>query len=63
MGEKIDEALFRLWIEAEHHTKLAQSRDDTFESGFAQGFAEAVRIVEEIRGGHPYPRESSTPAP
>ena len=50
MGEKIEEAYVRLRTEAEHHTKLAQTRDDAYENGFAQGFAEALRIVAEIRG-------------
>jgi len=50
VGEKIEEAYVRLRTEAEHHTRLAQARDDAFENGFAQGFAEALRIVAEIRG-------------
>jgi PPOX class probable F420-dependent enzyme len=50
MGDKIEEAFVRLRNEAAHHTKLAQARDDVYESGFAQGFAEALRIVAEIRG-------------
>lgn len=50
MGDKIEEAFIRLRAEAEHHTHLAQTRDDAFENGFAQGFAEALRIVAEIRG-------------
>ena len=52
MGEKIEEAYIRLQVEAEHHTKLAQARDDAFENGFAQGFSEATRIVGEIRSRH-----------
>jgi len=50
MGDKLEEAFVRLRSEAEHHTKLAQTRDDAYENGFAQGFAEALRIVAEIRG-------------
>ena len=50
VGDKIEQVYGRLRTEAEHHTRLAQARDDAFENGFAQGFAEALRIVAEIRG-------------
>lgn len=50
MGDKLGQAFERLRKEAEHHTRLAQARDDAYENGFAQGFTEALRIVAEIRG-------------
>jgi flagellar biosynthesis/type III secretory pathway protein FliH len=53
VGEKIEEAYIRLRVEAEHHTKLAQARDDAFENGFAQGFSEATRIVTSPPEGDP----------
>lgn len=61
MGEKIEEAYVQLQVEAEHHTRLAQARDDAFENGFAQGFSEATRIVGEIRSRHLMPEATSPP--
>ena len=52
VGEEIEEAYSRPQVEAQHHTKLAQARDDAFENSFAQGFSEATRIVGEIRSRH-----------
>jgi len=52
MGKKLDEAYFRLSNEVRHHIKLAAVKNDLYESGFAQGFAEALRIVESIRRKH-----------
>ena len=49
MGKKLDLALERLNNEARHHTKLALTKQTDFENGFAQGFTEAVRILEGIR--------------
>ena len=50
MGKKLDEAYSRIWIkEAQHHTRLSLTRDDLYETGFANGFAEALRIIAEIR--------------
>ena len=49
MGKKIDEAPSRIWIEAQHHSRLSLARDDLYETGFANGFAEALRIIAEIR--------------
>ena len=50
MGKKLDEAYSRIWIkEAQHHTRLSLTRDDLYETGFANGFTEALRIIAEIR--------------
>ena len=49
MGKKLDEAHSRIWIEAQHHIRLSLTRDDLYETGFANGFAEALRIIAEIR--------------
>jgi hypothetical protein len=49
MGKKLDEAYYRLSNEVRHHTKLAMVKQEDFENGFAQGFAEALRIVQSIR--------------
>jgi len=49
MGKKLDEAHSRLWTEAQHHTRLSLTRDDPYETGFANGFVEAMRIIAEIR--------------
>ena len=49
MGKKLDEAYSRIWIETQHHTRLSLTRDDLYETGFANGFAEALRIIAEIR--------------
>jgi len=49
MGKKLEEAYEKLSNETRHHTKLAMARQNEFDSGFAQGFAEALRIVQAIR--------------
>ena len=49
MGKKLDEAHSRLWTEAQHHVRLSLTRDDLYETGFANGFTEALRIVAEIQ--------------
>ena len=49
MGKKLDEAHNRLWVETQHHTRLSITRGDAYETGIANGFAEALRIVAEIR--------------
>jgi hypothetical protein len=49
MGKKLDEAYYRLLAEANHHTRLAQAKDEDYENGFALGFVEALRIVASIR--------------
>jgi hypothetical protein len=49
MSKKIDEAFYKLQSEAQHHIKLSQAREDDFENGFAQGMAEALRIIAAIR--------------
>jgi len=49
MGKKLEEVYFRLSNETRHHTKLALAKQEDFENGFAQGFAEALRIVTSIR--------------
>jgi len=49
MGKKLNEAFVRIQNETRHHTKLSQTRGDAYETGFANGFAEALRIVAEIR--------------
>jgi hypothetical protein len=49
MGKKLDEAHSRIWIEAQHHLHLALTRDDPYGTGFANGFAEALRIIADIR--------------
>ncbi|MEI6855369.1 MAG: hypothetical protein WCK12_04700 [Acidimicrobiaceae bacterium] len=49
MSKKIDEAFYKLQSEAQHHIKLSQARKDEYENGFAQGMAEALRIVATIR--------------
>jgi hypothetical protein len=49
MGKKLDEAYYRLLAEANHHTRLAQAKDEEYENGFASGFVEALRIVVGIR--------------
>ena len=49
MSKKIDEAFYKLQSEAQHHIKLSQAREDEYENGFAQGMAEALRIVATIR--------------
>jgi hypothetical protein len=49
MGKKLDEAHSRVWIEAQHHTRLSLTRDDPYGTGFANGFAEALRIIADIR--------------
>jgi len=50
MGKKIDQAYERLFNETNHYTKLAQTRDNAWDAGFASGFAEALRIIQSIRG-------------
>jgi UTP-glucose-1-phosphate uridylyltransferase len=49
MGKKIDDAFSKLLSESRHHTKLSQVRGDPFECGFANGFVEAMRIVDQVR--------------
>lgn len=49
MGKKLDEAHRRICIETRHHIRLSLTRGDQYEIGFANGFAEALRIVTEIR--------------
>jgi|APCry1669189768_1035252.scaffolds.fasta_scaffold26905_1 hypothetical protein len=49
MSKKIDEAFYKLQSEAQHHIKLSTARQDEYENGFAQGMAEALRIVATIR--------------
>lgn len=49
MGKKLEEAYYRLTNETRHHTKLAMARPTDYDTGFAQGFAEALRIVQTIR--------------
>ena len=51
MGQKLDEAYYRLQDEARHHTRLALAKQTDYENGFAQGFTEALRIVMAIRDG------------
>jgi hypothetical protein len=52
MGNKIDEAFYQLQNELKHYTKLSTSRpSNLFDAGFANGFAEAIRIVQKIRDG------------
>lgn len=51
MGQKLDEAYYRLQNEARHHTKLALAKQTDYENGFATGFTEALRIVMSIRDG------------
>lgn len=50
MGKKLDEAYSLIRAQAEHHLKLSQKRDTEYDSGFAQGFYEALLIVSKIRG-------------
>jgi len=49
MGKKIDKAFELISAEARHHIKLAMIKQNDYENGFAQGFAEALRIVHNIR--------------
>lgn len=49
MGKKLDEAYYPLLAEANHHTRLAQAKDEDYENGFALGFVEALRIVASLR--------------
>ena len=49
MGKKLEEAYEKLSNEVRHHTKLAMARGEQYDNGFAQGFAEALRIVQAIR--------------
>ena len=51
MGKKIDEAYYRLTTEANHHIRLSQTRNSEYDNGFAQGFVEALRIVQSARDG------------
>jgi RNAse (barnase) inhibitor barstar len=49
MGKKLDKVFYLLSNEVRHHVKLALVRQSDYENGFAQGFSEALRIVQEIR--------------
>jgi hypothetical protein len=49
MGKKIDKAFELISIETRHHIKLAMAKQTDYENGFAQGFAEALRILQNIR--------------
>jgi len=49
MGKKLDKAFYQLSNETRHHINLAMAKQTDFENGFAQGFAEALRIVANIR--------------
>jgi len=49
MGKKLDKAFYQLSNETRHHINLAMAKQTDFENGFAQGFAEALRIVAKIR--------------
>ena len=49
MGKKLEEAYEKLSNEVRHHTKLALVKQEDYENGFAQGFSEALRIVQAIR--------------
>lgn len=51
MGHKIETAIEQVRCEAEHHTRLAQARGDVFENGFAQGFVEALHILQNVAQG------------
>ena len=49
VGKKLNEAVEVLSNEARHHTKLALAKQSDYENGFAQGFAEALRIAYNIQ--------------
>jgi len=49
MGKKIDRAYELIQAQAKHHLHLSQSRRTDFDAGFANGFAEALRIVAQAR--------------
>ena len=49
MGKKLDKSFYQLSNETRHHINLAMAKQTDFENGFAQGFAEALRIVVNIR--------------
>lgn len=49
MGKKLDEAYYKIKAQAEHHMRLAQDREGKYDTGFAQGYYEALIIITEIR--------------
>jgi|APCry1669189440_1035222.scaffolds.fasta_scaffold07139_4 hypothetical protein len=49
MGKKLDKAYYEILAETRHHTKLSIKRGDPYEIGFANGFAEALRIIAKVR--------------
>jgi hypothetical protein len=51
MGKKLDEAFYQLSAQARHHTVLAVARQTEYDNAFANGFVEALRIVQGIRDG------------
>ena len=51
MGKKLDEAYYRLVNETEHYLRLAQSRGTEYDNGVAEGIAEALRLVSNVRNG------------
>jgi hypothetical protein len=59
MGKKLDEAYYRLVNETDHYLRLAQTRGTEYDNGLAEGFAEALRLVSNVRNGlfEPVPHE------
>jgi len=51
MGRKIDKAFSKIQLEAKRHLTLSVTRGTDYDSGFANGFAEALRIVASVRDG------------
>ena len=49
MGRKLDKVYEKVLAETVHATNRAIVRDDRWDQGFAQGFAEALRIITSER--------------
>jgi RNAse (barnase) inhibitor barstar len=49
MGKKLDRAYELISNEVRHHINLALVKQQEYENGFAQGFSEALRIVQKVR--------------
>jgi hypothetical protein len=51
MGKKLEEAFFRIRMEATHALNHSLQASTDYNNGFAQGYAEALRILHQVREG------------
>lgn len=49
MGKKLDEAYYQLLKGTERYLQLSQVRGTEYDNGVAEGYAEALRLVANVR--------------